>query len=91
MTVSVIIVYKQGDLVKYIVLASITFAPYFDYVTLDYLYMFHKTMNTFMRGRLTPGGVLYDLLIHVMSCYEAFSSEGKHRNIFLTCKKAVVS
>ena len=38
-TLSVIMIYKEGKMVKYLVLASLTFASYLNYVTCEYLYI----------------------------------------------------
>ena len=46
-TLSVIIIYKEGKFVKYILLASLIFATYFNCVALDYLFLLKKTMDIF--------------------------------------------
>ena len=53
------IIYKEGELVKYIVLASLTFAPHFNYVTLDYLALLQKLCVNLIQGFLTQIFVIF--------------------------------
>ena len=46
-TLSVLIIYKELNSIKYIVLASLTFSTYFNYVALDFLYVLHKKKDKF--------------------------------------------
>ena len=83
------LIYEEGDLVKYRVWYSITFAPYLNYVIIYYLYVLHKKMDKFDLWLSDsnfcnfPGSVLPGLLLHIMFWYASVSSGGKHINTLL--------
>ena len=90
------IIYKEGELVRYRVLYSPTFSPYFNYVALGYLSVFHKEIDTF-DARFSEstfccftGSGLSGFLFHIMYWYVDVYSGVKHRFFLMIYHNALV-
>ena len=81
---------------RYRVLYSPTFSPYFNYVALGYLSVFHKEIDTF-DARFSestfyrfPGSGLSGFWFHIMYLYVDVYSGVKHRNVLMIYHNAFV-